>query len=569
MEATQKPPLNLVLMWHMHQPEYRNLATGEYHLPWTYLHAIKDYVDMAAHIERNEGARAVVNFAPILLEQLEDYGTQIDTYFATGRKIKDQLLRFLICDEEYRSDIEQRSWLINACLKANEEHLIRRYPAFSELIDTARSHMEAGTLGYLYRQFFIDLNVWYHLAWAGESLKRDNLIIRHLLQKGGDFSTEDRENLLRVIGEQIRSIIPRYRMLAEDGKIELCMSPYSHPMVPLLIDFDAARETQPEAPMPSHDGYPDGKARAAWHIDEGARVFERCFGSRPAGCWPSEGGISADGFALLSEHEFNWVATGDTVLHNCFRDRPDEMLRQCRHSGFSKEENGTKLFFRDDGLSDLIGFTYSKWHADDAVSDLIQHLHNIHEHCDGTSDNIVSIILDGENAWEYYPENGYHFLDALYRRLAEDPVINLTTYSEHLKKKPKTRELPAIVAGSWVYGTFSTWIGEPDKNRAWDLLCKAKAAIDDHIEANPEMATNKALLAQLAVCEGSDWFWWFGDYNPSHSVQDFDQLYRQNLKNLYQLIGQEPPESLDIPLSKGNTGGLGEAEAGGVMRRGS
>ncbi len=569
MQATEKKPLNLVLMWHMHQPEYRNLGTGEYHLPWTYLHAIKDYVDMAAHIERNDGARAVVNFAPVLLDQLEDYGTQIDSYFTTGREIKDQLLRFLVCDDAYRSDTTQREWLINACLKANEEHLVRRYPAFSALVNTARSHLEAGTLGYLYRQFFIDLNVWYHLAWTGESIKRDNLIIRHLLQKESNYSPEDRENLLRVIGEQIRSIIPRYRELALEGKIELCMSPYSHPMVPLLLDFASAQESQPEAPLPEHSQYPDGESRANWHILEGRKVFEKWFGFEPKGCWPSEGGVSDATVKLLAGHGFDWVATGDTVLHNCFRDHPDEMLRECRHSSFKQSDTDTHLFFRDDGLSDLIGFTYSKWHADDAVSDLIQHLHNIHGHCDGDRETIVSIILDGENAWEYYPENGYHFLDALYRRLSEDPAINLTTYSEHLGNSPDTRELPGIVSGSWVYGTFSTWIGDPDKNRAWDMLCAAKTAVDEYIAANPDKGSDKALLAQLAVCEGSDWFWWFGDYNPSGAVQDFDRLYRQNLKNLYHLIDQQPPSSLDIPLSQGNTGIGEDAEAGGVMRRGS
>ncbi len=569
MQATQKPPLNVVLMWHMHQPEYRDLSTGDYHLPWTYLHAIKDYVDMAAHLERHAGARAVVNFAPILLEQLDDYGSQIDTYLTTRQPMRDQLLQYLVDDTAYRSDANEREWLVHACLKANEERLIRRYPAFSALANTARSHLAAGTLDYLYRQFFIDLVVWYHLAWMGESVKRDNLIIHQLIQKESGYSDEDRENLLRVIGEQVRSIIPRYRQLAREGRIELCMSPYSHPLAPLLIDFKTTQEVLPDAPLPSHDAYPGGASRASWHLQKGLQVFEKYFGTRPQGCWPSEGGISATTLQLMSEHGFDWTASGDNVLHNCYRDHADELLRECRHSCFSHADHKTHLFFRDDGLSDLIGFTYSKWHAEDAVSDLLQHLHNIHSHCSDSEQSVVSIILDGENAWEYYPENGYHFLDALYRRLAEDPAINLTTYSEHLQETPRVRELPAIVPGSWVYGSFSTWIGDPDKNTAWDLLCEAKQAVDDYLREHPHKADDRSLLEQLAVCEGSDWFWWFGDYNPSVSVADFDRLYRRNLKNLYRLIEQEPPASLDIPLSKGNTGGQEEAEAGGVMRRGS
>jgi alpha-amylase/alpha-mannosidase (GH57 family) len=567
MQAKEHKPLNVVLMWHMHQPEYRDLSNGEYHLPWTYLHAIKDYVDMVAHLESCPTGRAVVNFAPVLLEQLEDYGAQIDAYFATGKPVRDQLLHSLVSDEDYRSDTQHRRWLIEACLKANEEHLINRYPVFQKLIHTAKRHIKQGSLKYLYSQFFIDLTVWYHLAWMGETIKHDNLIVRNLIQKGSEFSPQDRDNLMRVIGEQIRSIIPRYRQLAEDGRIELCMSPYSHPMLPLLLDFSSALDATPDLPLPAASHYPGGEARANWHMEHGIRVFERCFGQQPVGCWPSEGGVSEAAADLIAQHGFRWLATGDTVLHNSFREQPSELLAQCRHADFLKNNTDLHVFFRDDGLSDLIGFTYSKWHADDAVADLIQHLHNIHTHCDDKNQTVVSIILDGENAWEHFPENGYHFLQGLYQRLSNDPKINLTTYSDYLAGSDKSRNLPRLAAGSWVYGNFATWMGDADKNRAWDLLCNAKIAFDEYIRANPDMAEDKALLAQLAICEGSDWFWWFGDYNPAGSVQDFDQLYRKNLSNLYQLIEQPVPEALSLSLSQGNANST--AETGGVMRRGS
>ncbi len=567
MEQTELKPnaINVVVMWHMHQPEYRDYATGEYRLPWTYLHAIKDYVDMAAHIENNRGAKAVVNFAPTLLEQLEDYGTQIDTFFAAGRQIRDPLLNSLISDEQYRDDHDERLWLIEACAKANENTLIKRYPDFDKLVGIARRHIETDTLDYLYHQFFVDLTVWYHLAWMGETVKRSNAFLHELLSKGKGFTQQDRENLLRVIGEQIRSIIPRYRLLWEKGQIELSMSPYAHPMMPLLIDFKCTHEAMPDAPLPGCDHYPGGRERVDWHLENGLKVFERCFGRQPNGIWPSEGGVSMETVPFLDKHGFTWFASGDNVLGNSeihSRDRE----KGCRHHNYRLDDAQVNMFFRDDGLSDLVGFTYSTWHADDAVKDLLGHLHQIREHCQKPQQSIVSIVLDGENAWEYYPENGYHFLEGLYKALSADPEINLTTYSEFLSVEIEPTRMARLTAGSWVYGTFSTWIGDPAKNRAWDLLCEAKTAVDIYLREHPEEKDNRQLLTQLAICEGSDWFWWFGDYNPSGSVQDFDNLYRLNLKNLYRLIGETPPQKLETPISQGTN--EVQTEHGGVMRRG-
>ena len=222
----------------------------------------------------------------------------------------------------------------------------------------------------------------------------------------------------------------------------------------------------------------------------------------------------------------------------------------------------TACFFRDDSLSDLIGFTYATWHADDAVANFVQHLENIADCCQDHPDHVVSIILDGENAWEYYPDNGYYFLSALYRRLSTHPRLALTTFSDYLKHRAP-QPLKSLVAGSWVYGTFSTWIGDPDKNRGWDMLVDAKQAFD---EAAPKLsaAQRAAATRQLAICEGSDWFWWFGDYNPAASVRAFDRLYRAKLKQLYRLLGLDAPAALDQPISAGG----GTAEGGGTMRRG-
>jgi alpha-amylase/alpha-mannosidase (GH57 family) len=339
--------------------------------------------------------------------------------------------------------------------------------------------------------------------------------------------------------------------------------------VPLLLDVNTAREAWPDVQLPLADGYPGGMERARWHIERGLQVFEHYFGFRPRGCWPSEGSVSTATLALLEESGFRWVASGENVLRNSLTragQPPAEKGGHWLHRPYHLTEQTVASFFRDDGLSDLIGFTYSDWHADDAVANLVHHLETIADTCGGHQDCVVSIILDGENAWEYYPQNGYYFLTALYRTLSDDPRFDLTTFSSVLEQTPVEAELPALVAGSWVHGTFSTWIGDPDKNRGWEMLCEAKQAFDRAMRDGLVAPENVAAVEhQLAVCEGSDWAWWFGDYNPADTVRDFDTLYRTHLANLYQMMGVSPPEYLSHAFSHG---GGGAPATGGVMRRG-
>ncbi|MGV6857766.1 MAG: glycoside hydrolase [bacterium] len=561
-----KAPINVVLLWHMHQPEYRNLQTGEYTLPWTYLHAIKDYTDMAWHLEDKPRARAVVNFAPVLLDQLNDYAEQISRWSEKGHPVSDPLLYALVSDEQIALLGTQR--IIEACSRVNEERLVERFAPLKRLSTLAKDYLtNPDSLCYLNKRFFSDLVVWYHLAWMGETIRRENLVVRRLIEKEQGFSLDDRKALMAVIGDLMGNIIPRYRRLQDEGKVELSMSPYAHPILPLLIDLDSAREAMPEAVIPERK-YPDGTARSLWHIRKGKETFKRYFGKEPTGCWPSEGGVSEAALEQLGEANFQWVATGQQVLENSLARLQNQGVlaeAECRHRPYALTERvSPQVFFRDDGLSDLIGFNYATWHADDAAGDLLNHLHSIQEQCTEPGNSTVSIILDGENAWEYYPENAWYFLDALYKRLGDDSRINLTTFEALSDAAQQSRALNTLVAGSWVYGTFSTWIADPDKNRGWEYLCNAKEVYDSLPE---ERKNDPELLNQLAICEGSDWFWWFGDYNPSESVSDFDVLYRKNLKNLYSLMQKDAPAYLEESISRGNE--EASMETGGVMRRGS
>ena len=563
MSDKDKPnqSLNVVIYWHMHQPEYRDLRNNEYHLPWTYLHTIKDYVDMVAHLENNIAARAVVNFAPILLEQIDDYAKQMDGYLNHGQALRDPLLSAL-AEPVLLLDEENRIHIIKACLRANKERLVSRNDVFVTLTEMAETALEdKDKLCYYSEQFYADLLVWYHLAWTAETVRRNNTEIKSLIKKARNFTIHDRHLLIEIYYDLVSGIINRYRKLAEAGRIELSMTPFAHPIVPLLIDIKSATQALPDVELPLASEYPEGLERSRWHMQKGIETFKHYFGFPPKGCWPSEGSISAETIDLCSEMGIQWLASGETVLRNSLEKSGNE-TDHCIHNAYQYRDNKVACFFRDDGLSDLIGFKYSDWHADDAVANLVNHLEGIAEKCADNPDAIVSIILDGENAWEYYPENGFYFLNALYERLSQHERIKMTTYSDYLEINQNRRQLNEIVAGSWVYGTFSTWIGEKDKNRAWEMLVDAKHAYD-RVVKNQQLSEEEMSLAQiqLATCESSDWFWWFGEYNSAESVAAFDEQYRLHLGNLYQLLKVEPPEYLTRAFSFGS----GDPVMGGAM----
>ncbi len=571
--------LKVVLCWHMHQPAYFDSCSNEYKLPWTYLHGIKDYVDMAAHLEAVPNACAVVNFAPTLLEQIDDYVKQIQAFLRDKTPILDPLLAALNSDQVYTPFIGQKLHntdnvetvdpkhqslanaclvLIEQCMRANEERLIKRFKPYQELTELVIIiKQNPKILAYLDEQYLIDLLMWYHLAWLGETVHHTDSRVKILIEKGRKFNKADRLQLLEIIGELLGSIIPRYRVLAERGQVELSFTPYAHPIMPLMLDINSAKEAMPDITLPNVGNYPDGKERVEWHVKEGFKVFEKHFGFIPQGCWPSEGGVSEATIRLLEQYGIQWIASGGGVLRNSLDKSELEDLSV--HQPYSLHDSSVHCFFRDDNLSDLIGFEYSNWHGDDAVGNFIHHLEGI-----ATSNNeakVVSIILDGENAWEYFPNNAYYFLSALYEKLSNNDKLELTTFSKCLEVE--SAKLNHLVAGSWVYGTFSTWIGDPDKNKGWEMLIEAKHKFNEII-STLTLEQQEAATRQLAICEGSDWCWWFGGENPSEAVQDFDHLYRLHLTRLYQLLGTTPPEYLAHAFTHGG----GNPDAGGVMRRG-
>lgn len=527
---------------------------------------------MAYHLEANPKARATFNFVPVLLDQLEDYEEQ----FASGH-VRDPLLAMLACESlEYLSK-EERCLIVDSCFKSHHEKMLEPFAHYQRLLNIYNALQVQGSTAsnYLSGQYMADLLVWYHLAWTGESIRRNNRFVQSLLEKGSQFTYEERTQLFELIGELIAGLIPRYKKLQEAGQIEISSTPHYHPILPLLLDFKSTRDAMPFAPLPACSSYPGGRLRAKAHIESAQKSHQKRFGEKPVGMWPAEGAVSHAGLLLMAEQGVAWAATGEGVLANSLQKSTegaipsrDEYLYKPYRVGNGVNE--IVCFFRDDNLSDKIGFEYSKLHASEAVADFVGSLESIYAANEGDEHRVVSVILDGENAWEYYPYNAFYFLSELYEALSEHPHIEMTTFSDIVErakkhKKIDTSDLPQVAAGSWVYGSFSTWIGSADKNLGWDLLCDVKKQYDQVMQSG--MLNEAEVVAcerQLSICEGSDWFWWFGDYNSAVSVDSFDRLYRRNLSNLYRLLKLPIPQTLSRSISQG----AGDPAVGGTMRRG-
>jgi alpha-amylase/alpha-mannosidase (GH57 family) len=518
--------MKLLLLWHMHQPTYREAGSAHYYLPWVYLHTTKDYYEMPHLVEPFERVNVTFNLVPSLLEAIQDY--------AAG-KVEDEFLRLFEKPPEQMNSVEQQ-FLIDNFFFANVERGIQPSARYTEL------YLNRGQRQPFSAAELRDLQVLFHLAWIGESFKREDPIIRHLVQKGQGFGEEDKQTLLGRMQWIFKATIGLYRKLWDERRIELSTTPYYHPILPLLCDTDIAKTSSPGTRLPETNFvYPDD-ARA--HAMLAVEHFERVFGRRPAGFWPAEGSVSNEALAILSECGGRWAATDEMVLRRSkirAGDESDRALMAHRGYQFKTGDQEIAVFFRDHTLSDLIGFVYQRWNAEDAVRDFMSRLRNVHERC---PDAAVSVILDGENAWEGYAANAYDFLTLLYDWLNRAKWIETTTFSDYVSQAPPMGRIESIHPGSWIDANFETWIGHEEKNRAWVYLKRAREAVGGRaLEQMPELA-RKSLMA----AEGSDWFWWFGEGHSSVQDPVFDLIFRTHLKDVYLGLGLEPPSYLDTPV---------------------
>jgi alpha-amylase/alpha-mannosidase (GH57 family) len=521
---------SLCFLWHMHQPFYKDLWTGQYKLPWTCLHALKDYAGMVRVLGEFPGIRQTFNLVPSMVAQIAEYaaGTASDPFFECAAMPADSLTE------------AQRTFVMRYFFQANLDKVIRRYPRYLNLYERRRERFSVRELR--------DLQVLSQLAWFDEDVLAQDDQLKDLIHRGRDFSLRDQDMITRKQREALAAVLPVYRDFAARGQIEISTTPFYHPILPLLCDSDIAAVSHPGLTLPRRFQYPQDALTQL----QRARAYTRdILGVSPVGLWPSEGSVSDEALAMAAGCGFTWAASDNGVLSRTLGQPAgcDETYQP-----YTWRQNGSemRMLFRDHYLSDLIGFEYSRMGAEEAADHF---LNKIHENTAGR-DVLVPIILDGENAWEWYESNGRPFLRALYQRISDDPGLEASTVSEALARYP-ARPLDHVVPGSWINANFDIWIGAEEDNQAWDLLLDARLAYEKYAPDTMEVAR---LLAyeELLIAEGSDWCWWYGPEHSSDNRPEFDELYREHLSNVYRALGLDPPARLTYPILRAQEGELDE-----------
>jgi alpha-amylase/alpha-mannosidase (GH57 family) len=553
--CAKKPDTSVLyvnLTWHQHQPLYYKDAEGNYSRPWVRVHATKDYLDMVETVAKYEGVHVTFNLTPSLIRQLDDFSENgvKDVYWILAEKPASNL-----------TDAD-KLFILQRFFDANWDHIIRVHPRYSELLDKRAGTDEAAitkAIDTFSEQDFRDLQVWFNLAWVDP----DYLAVeplKSLVEKERNFSEEDKVILFDEILKLVQKVISTHADLQKKGVIEVTTTPYAHPILPLIYDTDLALVGNPGAEMPEHFSYPND---AEYHLAKSVEMYESHFGKDVRGLWPGEGSVAQDIVGLVANAGYKWMQTGEPVLAkslsiDTFTRDSQELVQQADdlyRPYYVTDDKGNQvgIFFRDWTLSDKIGFTYSGMSGEAAADDLIGRLEAIQSKfiAEGTAgSHVVTLVIDGENAWENYDNDGKLFLNSLYQKFAESTVLKTVTPSEYLKMFPEQRKIDDLFPGAWFSANYDTWIGESEEALAWNYLGEVRTFLADY-ENNTQNIDQDALkIAKdfMYLAEGSDWFWWYGTDQDSGQDSYFDQGYRELLKSVYTSLGEEPPAFLDVAI---------------------
>ncbi len=545
-------PISLAFFWHQHQPYYPDDVSGETLMPWVRLHGTKDYYGMALHLKEVPEFKCTINLVPSLLMQILRY---------TEKGASDRHLDVSRVPADGLSEIDSL-YILDQFFMASVDNMIRPYPRYHELYQKrgfGRDTAETALPRFSERDLR-DLQVWNNLTWMHPLAFEKDPELKELRNKGRFWTENEKRLLLEKQMQILKQIIPLHRELAESGQVELTTTPFYHPILPLLWDKRCARQAMPECELPKFlDSY---AADAKLQIERAVALHKELFGAAPVGMWPSEGSVSQDIIPVIAQAGIEWIATDEEILARStngwisrdsqgFIRHPEMLYRPWR-----VEEQGSQLqiVFRDHGLSDLIGFHYQRSDPTRAAQDLLGRVEAIGRAVESNNASrpaLVSIILDGENCWEYYPDGGVEFLRTLYRGAARHPLIRPVRMRDHLREHPATDRIGRLFAGSWISHNFAIWIGHHEDNTAWDLLHQTRQfLVQTQVQGQVAPAAVARAWDEVYIAEGSDWFWWFGDDHSSAQDELFDQLFRKHLQNVYTLLGVQHPSLLNRPIAR-------------------
>ncbi|MCM8760994.1 MAG: glycoside hydrolase family 57 protein [Candidatus Omnitrophica bacterium] len=548
--------LGVAFLWHMHQPFYKDPLTGKYQMPWVRLHGVKDYYPMAALVEDFAPVRVTFNLVPSLVEQINDYvHNETKDTFLDLTAVKATALTF-----------EQKVAILNNFFKVNFKQFIEPNKRYESLLLKKGVKTLAGSaLKKVVKSFssqdFLDLQALFNLAWFHSINIEEDVNLKELVAKKEGYTEEDKEYIIACQKKIMSRIIPLYRKLQDEGRIEITTTPFYHPILPLICDTNDARPSLPGSPLPKRFSHPED---AEWHVTEAIKYHTEQFGVPPAGMWPSEGSVSDKALDVLIRSGIKWVATDEDILFRSLSlyDKKYKGVTQFdrriiyRPYRYENASGHITMIFRDKNLSDIISFNYNAWDQDEAAWDLINHCNNIESSLRRDTDRgLLTIVMDGENAWEYYKDNGRLFFETLYGNIDKEENIGTTTISDFLSLESPKRSISNVFPGSWINHNFEIWIGQEQDNISWsyldrvrkDLVRFTRQAQKKGIKADD--AKIRQAWRELYIAEGSDWNWWYGGKAHVGNENPFDRLYRTHLKNIYTLMGKEIPDFLKISIA--------------------
>lgn len=538
--------LSVAFIWHMHQPAYKDINTGEYLMPWVRLHAVKDYLDMILLLDKYPEIRQTFNITPLLIDQIIDYGYN---------NVHDTYSRLSITDVRDLSK-DDKLFILEHFFDANYENMIIPHESYKQLYDK-RFNSDNIDVEIFTDQELSDVMAWFNLVWFDPYWLESMPALNLLYQKGKNFTIADRKSIIEMQREIIRGILPKYKDSILKGQIEVSTSPYYHPIMPLLMDSKSALIGSPDVRLPENNFkyIEDVKKQLVKSLDK----FKDVFGDKEYGIWPSEHCISPETIDLMSKLGVKWTIADEGILSETIQ---KEFVRDfhgdleypyhlCKLYQVVKNDQKLNILFRNSVLSDLIGFEYGSLDSNVAANDLYERIKNIQDRLQNTPEchHIVTIALDGENCWESYKDDGKTFLNALYKLLSEDESLDITTVSQFIEKVEPPTSLDTIHSGSWINRDFQLWIGDPTKNLAWDYLYNTRQDLIKFIYEReyPELIVDRA-WEEIYIAQGSDWFWWYGEPNDSGQDELFDKLFRMHLQQVYKILEKPVPSFLQIPL---------------------
>ena len=545
MSKTKK--LSIAFYWHMHQPVYQLTPDGDYLMPWVRLHAVKDYLDMVELLDKFKRIKLNFNLVPVLLDSIIDYAEH-DAH--------DIHSRLTITPVEMLSD-DAKLFIINNFFDANYQSMIYPYEEYNRLYHKIQTNPEAG-IDVFSNQEYSDLMALFNLAWIDPVYKTKYPELKKLDKKGKDYTLEDRVNIIEIQRDIIRQIIPAYKKYLDKGRIEITTSPYYHPILPILLDNKSIKKTTENAPQVLKT-YLDGKMQTKMALDR----IEEIFGKRPRGIWPSEHCVSPKTLYMLTTLGVDWTISDEGILSDSinfefirdFKGHLEDPYHLMKSYDYKIKNKDIKMVFRDSTIPNLISFEYPNHNPIAAANDLYDRIKVIQSKLLSSPDNnhLLTIAMDGENCWENYMEDGLSFLKTLYTLIEDDETLETVLISEYLDKETNHKPLAKLSSGSWINRNFKLWIDEPLKNLAWNYLKRVRDDFSKYVKKHPLNPHIKDARKELFICEGSDWFWWYGEPNDSGRDNIFDYIFREHLKNIYLYLGLKVPEYLDEPLASAFT----------------